>query len=175
MAANSGRRSDERLLSRPDGDGEPRGRSDARLRGGLMVTTMNGSDLKSVPAHLRRKAMIRQAVLDQWHAFEAGHADMPRVVTMRTFVTAWNLRHSPRISASRIYAWELQFKRASGIAGLVDGRGRPLSGARFLLKSAKSPQQMPLGELCEGIAGLLRLLADRLVVEGSQNGQGRPV
>lgn len=109
--------------------------------------------LKHVPAHKRRKALQREEWLRKWWAFEECHPDVPRCELRRLFAAD----SRGRVNAKRLEAWELQFRRGGGVAGLVDGRGRPLT-VRW---------KPPVVELLTPdertqLAALLRSVADRL-------------
>lgn len=119
-------------------------------------------ELRGVPPHKRRPAMQRLRWLREWWEVAQEQDGRGLTAKRRAFVQALRERDGAEISVATLYRFELAFRRG-GLAGLVDGRGRTLSGSRYLQPAGKaSPETVPLAELVRQLAALLRLTADRL-------------
>lgn len=115
------------------------------------------SELKGVPAHRRRVARQRLGWLEAVWQAERESVGEYRGPVIRAAVAQIKKRH-PRavISYQSFYAWERLY-REFGLAGLVDGRGRPNQRALIERKGqAVSAERLSVREM---IAEAQRLLS----------------
>ncbi|GMU22840.1 MAG: hypothetical protein AMXMBFR13_29240 [Phycisphaerae bacterium] len=125
------------------------------------------SELAKLPAHKRASTIQRRRWLDELHAAEKAAQGVPRGKMIQQFVADVKRRNpDAQISEKSLQRWELLY-RVAGVAGLIDGRGRPFLGiSQAGGQTSKRVEELPLRDLVEQAANILKVVARRLPADG---------